>query len=63
MLKYMAPCCYLLTVAAGIKYFGLSPEEFVKYQFMTETGMAWFIIAALTYCLGIAARSFVAKQT
>ena len=62
MLKYMAPCCYLLTVAAGIKYFGLSPEEFVKYQFMTETGMAWFIIAALTYCLGIAARSFLSRS-
>lgn len=62
MLKYMAPCCYLLTVIAGIKYFGLSPEEFVKYQFMTETGMAWFIIAILTYAAGITARALLSKN-
>ena len=62
MLKYMAPCCYLLTVAAGIKYFGLSPEEFIKYQFMTEPGMTWFIISLLTYSAGIAVRTFLSRS-
>lgn len=62
MLKYMAPCCYLLTVVAGIKYFGLSPEEFVKYQFATETGMAWFMISALTYGAGTAARALLSRN-
>lgn len=61
MLKYLAPCCYFLTVIAGIKYFGLSPQEFVNYQFKTEMGVTWFTIVILTYCTGIITRTLLSK--
>lgn len=62
ILKYMAPGCYLLTIAAAVNYFGLSLKEFLAYQFMTEAGMVWFTIALLTYGAGIVAKIFLSKN-
>lgn len=62
MLRYMAPCCYLMTIIGGIKYFGLSAEEFIYYQFMTTTGITWFVIVLILYILGIIARIFLIKS-
>lgn len=49
ILKYLAPCCYILTVAAAIKFFGLTWNEFLHYQFATTAGMGWFMIIVITY--------------
>ena len=62
MLKYMAPCCYCLTVLAGVKYFGLSFDRFIQYQFMSETGLTWFVIVILTYSTGIAVKAFLSRS-
>lgn len=53
ILKYLAPAAYLLTVAGGIKLFGLSPENFFYYQFRTEAGLTWFIISLIIYVAGV----------
>lgn len=62
MLRYMAPFCYLMTIIGGIKYFGLSAEEFIYYQFMTTTGITWFVIVLILYILGIMARMFLIRN-
>ena len=53
MLKYLAPAAYLLTVAGGIGFFGLSPEKFFYYQFGTEAGLTWFTISLIIYGAGV----------
>ena len=62
ILKYLVPACYIMTVFGGIKYFGLSSSEFVKYQFGTEAGLAWFITAAVTYGLALFAKKFLSVR-
>lgn len=53
ILKYLAPAAYLLTVAGGIKFFGLSAEKFFYYQFETEAGLTWFTISLVIYAAGV----------
>lgn len=62
ILKYMAPICYLLTVIGGIKYFGLTTGEFVKFQFGTEAGLAWFTVSVLTYAAALVIKEFLTKS-
>ena len=59
ILKYLAPACYVMTVVGGIKYFGLTWEEFVEYQFCTEVGLSWFTAAALIYVAAVFAKRFL----
>ncbi len=62
IIRYMVPACYFLTLIGGIKYFGLSLEKFIYYQFGTEAGLMWFTISAVTYGAAICIRSFLAVK-
>lgn len=53
MLKYLVPAVYILTVAGGVGFFGLSPEKFLYYQFGTEAGLTWFTISLIIYVAGV----------
>lgn len=53
ILKYLAPAAYILTAAGGIVFFGLSPENFLYYQFGTEAGLTWFTISLIIYVTGV----------
>lgn len=62
ILKYLVPICYLMTVIGGIKYFGLSGKEFLKYQFGTEAGLGWFIAASVIYGFALFAKKFLSEK-
>ncbi len=62
ILKYLAPICYLLTVIGGIRYFGLTAEKFITYQFNTAAGLGWFITSVFTYAAGIVAKRFLTRN-
>ncbi len=62
IMKYMIPAVYLLTVFGGVKYFGLSFSQFIKYQFRTEAGLTWFIISLTIYVTGLLIKSFLSKN-
>ncbi len=62
ILKYLAPSCYLLTIAAGTKYFGLTAEEFIHYQFGTPVGLLWFTAALLLYLSALLVKEFLTKN-
>lgn len=53
ILKYLAPAAYLLTAVGGIKFFGLSADKFLLYQFRTEAGLTWFTISLIIYAAGV----------
>lgn len=53
ILKYLAPAAYLLTVVGGIRFFGLSADKFLFYQFRTEAGLTWFTISLIIYVAGV----------
>lgn len=63
ILKYLFPISYLLTVLGGIKYFGLTPQKFIYYQFGTEAGLVWFSAALLIYiCAVIVKKSLTNRK-
>lgn len=62
MLKYLAPVSYVLTILAGIKYFGLSPGQYFKYQFETEVGLTWFTVSMIMYVTGIALSMYIRRS-
>lgn len=62
ILKYLVPCCYALTFLGGTKYFGLTVEEFIKYQFFTGAGLSWFVVSVMIYIVGILLRMFLARS-
>lgn len=61
ILKYLVPGCFALTVLGATKYFGLSVEEYLRYQFLTTAGMNWFIISMLVYAAGLFLAFFLSK--
>lgn len=61
MLKYLAPICYILTVAGACKYFGFTLKKFILYQFGTPTGVTWFVIICGFYIAGIVINIFLSK--
>ncbi|MDD6880928.1 MAG: hypothetical protein PUE18_05070 [Firmicutes bacterium] len=62
ILKYLAPCCYFLTVAAAIKIFGLTWNEFLNYQFATTAGVGWFMIIVITYICSLLMKFFLTQR-
>lgn len=62
ILSYMVPVCYIMTVVAAVKYFGLTLDEYMRYQFMTTTGMGWFVISLMIYFAGIFVNFFISKN-
>ena len=54
ILKYFVPGSFLLLFAGGIRFFGLTVEEWLSYQFQTSAGLTWAVLFVLT-CLGAAA--------
>lgn len=61
ILKYLAPASYFLTVAAGVGFFGLSPEKFLYYQFKTEAGLTWFTISLIIYVAGLLLNACISR--
>ena len=61
MLKYLAPICYVLTIAGGIAFFGLTWKKFLYYQFQTSVGLTWFVISLLLYVSGIIVYFYISR--
>ena len=53
ILKYLVPAGSLLMTAGGVRFFGLSMEEFLRYQFRTGPGITWFLLTFVTYLAAI----------
>lgn len=62
MIKYLAPMTYILSIWCGCRYFGFTLEKFLKYQFMTNLGIKWFIIVLLFYLAGTLIYSYLSKE-
>ena len=62
MIKYLVPAGYVLTVAGGIRFFGLELSEFLHYQFQTETGATWFTIFLIIYIIGYMANLYFSRN-
>jgi hypothetical protein len=62
MIIYMAPICYLLTVIGGIKFFNFTLKKFISYQFLTDTGIRWFFVIVITYCIGVLAKLYISDN-
>lgn len=63
ILRFLAPACYGLTVVSGIKYFGLSLDEFMYYQFETTAGAAWFTASLVLYLMTVFTKDLLMKNT
>ena len=53
ILKYLVPAGSLLMTVGGVRFFGLSMEEFLRYQFRTGPGITWFLLTFVTYLAAI----------
>jgi hypothetical protein len=62
MIKYLVPLTYLMTVYAGVEFFGLGAEKFLEYQFQTEVGATWFTIFILVYTTSYIVNSFLSRN-
>ncbi len=62
MIKYLVPLTYLMTVYAGVEFFGLGAEKFLKYQFGTEVGATWFTIFMIVYIISCMVNSFLSRN-
>ena len=54
ILRYLVPGTCILLTAGGIHFFGLTLNEWIYYQFQTNTGRTWAVLVLLS-CLGAAA--------
>lgn len=61
MLKYLAPICYVMTVAGGMFFFNLTWKKYLLYQFKTAAGLTWLVISALLYISGILIYVYISK--
>ena len=62
MIKYLVPLSYLLTVVAGVKYFGLGWDKFLHYQFGTEVGMSWMTASCIVYAISYMVNLFLSES-
>ena len=62
MIKYLVPLTYLMTVYAGVEFFGLGAEKFLEYQFGTEVGATWFTVFILVYTTSYIVNSFLSRN-
>ncbi len=53
MLKYLAPVTYILSVFCACKFFNYTLIKFFYYQFMTATGLQWFMVMMISYVVGL----------
>ena len=61
VLRYLAPISYLLTIFGAVKFFNLSFEKFLFYQFRTEAGLSWITISIICYVVAIFSERFIAN--
>lgn len=62
MIKYLVPLSYLLTIVAGVKYFGLGWDKFLHYQFGTEVGMSWMTASCIVYAISYMVNLFLSES-
>lgn len=62
MIKYLVPLTYLMTVYAGVEFFGFGADKFLKYQFGTEVGATWFTIFLIVYTTSYMVNSFLSRN-
>lgn len=61
MLKFLAPASYILSAVCACRYFDFTPAKFIRYQFMTSTGLKWFILMAIFYCGGLLVNGLLSR--
>ena len=62
MLKYLVPVMYILTIAGGVRFFGLGWKKFIYYQFETGVGLTWFTISLMIYAISYIVNSYLSKN-
>ena len=62
MIRYLVPLTYLMTVFAGVRFFGLGAGKFLEYQFGTEVGATWFTIFIIVYTTSYMVNSFLSRN-
>ena len=62
MLRYLAPCCYLLSFLSAVLLFDFTPAGFLRSQFFTPQGVRWFLIAGAFYGAGILMNTLFTKE-
>lgn len=62
ILRYLVPGSCILLTAGGIRFFGLTVEEWFYYQFRTSTGLTWAVLFLLTCLVALAAQSLLSRR-
>ena len=62
ILKYFIPAGWLFTWIGGTYLFQASIEQYLYYQFLTETGMTWFLLWFLFYMMAWLTRRVLARR-
>lgn len=62
VLKFLFPVMCLMIYFGATAAFGMSPQEFIRCQFRTATGMGWFIGLLFSYVVSLLVSSFVSRR-
>lgn len=62
ILKYLIPLCYLMSIVGGVKFFGLTLDKFLYYQFQTMTGISWFVAVVVLYVISLIMGFFLTQN-
>lgn len=62
ILKVLFPVCYALTVFCAIGIFGMSFDKFLEYQFTTEEGLTWMIVAVILYITAVFTEKILSRS-
>ncbi|MBR5129368.1 MAG: hypothetical protein IKU67_04890 [Firmicutes bacterium] len=62
ILRYFVPLCYVFSIIGGIKFFEITFEEFIRYQFHTSLGVGWFTFIVFSYVISMFLRFFLTNN-
>ena len=62
VLKFIFPCVLLMIYFGSTAAFGMSPQEFVNYQFRTPTGLMWAMLLTASFIVSLLVSAYIARQ-
>ncbi len=62
IITYMIPILYILTVVMSLKFAGMTVKQFIKNQFITSEGFAFFIISIIVFLFNLILVELVTKR-
>ena len=61
VIKYLVPISYIFTVLSAVKFFNMTFEKYIFYQFRTEAGLTWITISVISYITAIFSEKFITR--